>query len=162
MGLEDILSISGKGGLYKLVGSMKNGVIVESLVDGKKSPAHAHNRISALADISIYGDDGEKPLAEVMKAILIKFNGESVPYKSWNGEELKSEFLEIFPGYDDERVYVSDIKKVYQWTNLLLDSNLVNLEWANTPAEEVVEEEASKEEVVEPAKKEKPKAKKKK
>ena len=108
MGLQDILSISGKGGLFKLVGSMKNGVIVESIVDGKRIPAHAHNRISALADISIYGEDGEKPLSEVMKAILIRHNGELVPFKDWDGEELKNQFREIFPEYDEERVYTSD------------------------------------------------------
>lgn len=150
MGLEDILSISGKGGLFKLVGSMKNGVIVESLVDGKKTPAHAHNRISALADISIYGEDGEKPLAEIMKAILIKFNGEQVPFKKWSGIELKSEFLEIFADYDEDRVYASDIKKVYQWTNLLLETGHVSLEWANEPeavkeTEDVEEETATEE-----------------
>lgn len=151
MGLEDILSISGKGGLFKLVGSMKNGVIVESLIDGKKTPAHAHNRISALADISIYGEDGEKPLAEIVKAILIKFNGEQVPYKKWSGAELKSEFLEIFPEYDEDRVYTSDLKKVYQWTNLLLDKGFINLEWANEPEEEITDE---VEEVVEASTKE--------
>ena len=144
MGLQDILSISGKGGLFKLVGSMKNGVIVESLIDGKKSPAHAHNRISALSDISIFGEDEEKPLAEIIKAILIKFEGKSVAYKKWSGAELKSEFIEIFSDYDEERVYASDIKKIYQWTNLLLEKGYVDLEWANAVAEP---EEESKEEV---------------
>lgn len=141
MGLQDILSISGKGGLFKLVGSMKNGVIVESLLDGKKTPAHAHNRISALSDISIYGEDGERPLEEIMKAIVIKHNAEQVAYKKWSGAELKSEFMEIFPDYDEDRVYVSDIKKVYQWTNLLLDNKVIDLDWANAPAEK--EEEPS-------------------
>ena len=139
MGLQDILSISGKGGLYKLVGSMKNGVIVESLIDGKKTPAHAHNRISALSDISIYGEDGEKPLQEIIKAIVVKFNGETIAYKKWNGTELKSEFSEIFPDYDEDRVYVSDLKKVYQWTNLLLENKLIDLEWANTEEEKTEE-----------------------
>ena len=143
MGLKDILSISGKGGLFKLVGSMKNGVIVESLIDGKKTPAHAHNRISALSDISIYGEDGEKPLAEVMKAVLVKFNGEQVPFKKWSGAELKTQFLEVFPDYDEDRVYVSDLKKVYQWTNLLLEKGLVSLEWANEPEEVEKETEES-------------------
>lgn len=144
MGLKDILSISGKGGLYKLVGSMKNGVIVESLLDGKKSPAHAHNRISALSDISIYGEDEEKPLEEIIKAIVIKFNGESVPFKKWSGAELKSEFSEIFPDFDEDRVYTSDLKKIYQWSNLLLDKEIINLEWANTveEKEEVAENES--------------------
>lgn len=141
MGLQDILSISGKGGLYKLVGSMKNGVIVESLIDGKKTPAHAHNRISALTDISIYSEDGEKPLAEIMKAIIIKYNGEAIPFKKWSGEEIKSEFLEVFPDYDEDRVYVSDLKKVYQWINILLDTKNVDLEWANAADEEVSGEE---------------------
>lgn len=144
MGLQDILSISGKGGLFKLVGSMKNGVIVESLIDGKKTPAHAHNRISALSDISIYGEDGEKPLAEILKAILIKFEGKSIAYKKWSGVELKSEFSEIFPDYDEDRVYSSDLKKIYQWTNLLLDKGLIDLDWANA-----VEEVASKEDAAE-------------
>ena len=145
MGLQDILSISGKGGLFKLVGSMKNGVIVESLTDGKKIPAHAHNRISALSDISIYGEDGEKSLEEIIKLILLKFNAESVPFKKWSGNELKAEFLEIFPDYDADRVYTSDIKKIYQWTNLLLDNKLVDLEWANKAPE--VKEEATNETV---------------
>jgi len=139
MGLQDILSISGKGGLFKLVGSMKNGVIVESLIDGKKIPAHAHNRISALADISIYGEDGEKPLAEILKAVLIKFEGKAIPYKKWSGAELKSEFMEVFPDYDGERVYVSDLKKIYQWANLLMDKNIIDLDWANAK-DEVAEE----------------------
>lgn len=134
MGIQDILSISGKGGLHKLVGQMKNGVIVESLVDGRKTPAHAHNRISALSDISIYGEDGEKPLEEILKAMLIKNEGKPFDYKKWNGEQLKSEFLEVFPDYDEERVYVSDIKKVYSWLNLLLDTKNISLEWANEPS----------------------------
>ena len=145
MGLQDILSISGKGGLFKLVGSMKNGVIVESLIDGKKIPAHAHNRISALSDISIFGEDEEKPLEEIIKAILIKFEGKQVIYKKWSGTELKSEFLDIFPDYDEDRVYTSDIKKMYQWTNLLLEKGHVDLAWANTvvePVEESKSEEA--------------------
>lgn len=132
MGLQDILSISGKGGLFRLVGTMKNGVIVESLLDGKKTPAHAHNRISALSDISIYGEDSEKPLAEIMKAIVVKYNAEVIGYKKWSGADLKSEFSDIFPDYDDERVYTSDIKKIYQWTNLLLDNKVIDLEWANS------------------------------
>ena len=146
MGLQDILSISGKGGLFKLVGSMKNGVIVESIVDGKRIPAHAHNRISALADISIYGEDGEKPLSEVMKAVLIRHNGEAVPFKDWDGEELKNQFREIFPEYDEGRVYTSDLKKVYQWTNLLIEKEIINLEWANTAEVEEAEVEETKKE----------------
>ncbi|MFT4754473.1 MAG: hypothetical protein ACI85Q_002032, partial [Salibacteraceae bacterium] len=56
----------------------------------------------------------------------------AIDYKKWSGAELKSEFIEVFPDYDEERVYVSDIKKVYQWTNILLDNKLVDLEWANS------------------------------
>lgn len=144
MGLENILSIAGKGGLFKLIGQMKNGVIVESIVDGKKSPAQAHNRISALSDISIYGEDGERPLSQVIKGIVKKFEAEKVPFKKWSGAELRDQFQEIFPEYDEDRVYASDIKKIYQWTNLLLDAKLIDLEWANTK-DEANEEEASAE-----------------
>lgn len=146
MGLENILSIAGKGGLFKLVGQMKNGVIVESIVDGKKTPAQAHNRISALADISIYGEEEERPLARVIKDIVKKFDGNEVPFKKWSGEELRGEFAAIFPDYDVDRVYASDLKKIYQWTNLLLAANLIDLTWANSE-----DEAKSDEEVVEKA-----------
>lgn len=145
MGLENILSIAGKGGLFKLIGQMKNGVIVESIVDGKKSPAQAHNRISALSDISIYGEDGERALAEVMKEIVKKFNAEQVPYKKWSGAALREEFETIFPSYDVDRVYASDIKKIYQWTNLLLEAKLIDLEWANATEEAEGKEEVASE-----------------
>lgn len=131
MGLENILSIAGKGGLFKLIGQMKNGVIVESIVDGKKMPAQAHNRISALSDISIYGEDGERPLSQVIKDIVKKFDAEQVPYKKWSGVELRDQFQEVFPEYDEDRVYASDIKKIYQWTNLMLSAGLIDLDWAN-------------------------------
>lgn len=144
MGLEGILSISGKVGLYKLIGSMKNGVIVESLSDGKRTPAHAHQRISALSDISIYGEEQEKPLREIIKAIVIQFSGEPITYRKWNGKELKTQFFAVYPDYDQDRVYTSDIKKIYQWVDILLENKLIDLEWANMANDDKKEESEDK------------------
>ena len=74
--LETILSISGKPGLYKIVSQGKNMIIVESLLNGKRGPAYAHEKIISLSDIAIFTEDGEKPLFEVLDSIKTKENGQ--------------------------------------------------------------------------------------
>ena len=123
--LKDILSISGYGGLFKMISQGKNAIIVESLTDGKRMPAYASSRISALEDISIYTFDGDVKLEDVFKKIFEKENGgECISPKS-SSDELKDYFTEILPNYDKERVYVSDIKKVMTWYNLLNSNNML-------------------------------------
>jgi len=128
MDLSEILSIAGKAGLFKVVTQSKNGVIVESLLDGKRATAFAHERISSLEEISIFGETEDVPLKDVFKIISDKQEGkEAINHKS-SGNELKSFFLEVMPDYDQDRVYVSDIKKVIQWYNQLLKKDLLNFD----------------------------------
>lgn len=119
MNLSGIIAISGRPGLFKVIAQGKNNVIVESLVDRKRFPAYSSDRISALDDISIYTNEEEKPLKEIFKTIHEKENGgETISHKEADAK-LVSYLLEVLPNYDQERVYVSDIKKIYQWYNLL-------------------------------------------
>lgn len=124
--LKTILSVSGKPGLYKLISSGKNMVIVESLVDNKKMPIHARDKVVSLGDISIYTEDAEEvPLSQVLVSIKKKENGEkaSIPTGS-KPEELKKYFEEILPSFDRDRVYPTDIKKIISWYNLLIGANI--------------------------------------
>lgn len=134
--LKGLLAISGQRGLFKLVSQAKNSIIVESLIDGKKMPAYATSRISALEDISIYTEDEDVKLFDVFKAIYEKENGGASISPKSSGNELKSYFEEVLPLYDKDRVYVSDIKKVLTWYNLLMEKELFD---PNATEEEEVE-----------------------
>jgi hypothetical protein len=124
--LKDILSISGYGGLFKFISQGRTGIIVESLEDKKRMNASATAKISALEDIAIFTDTEDKPLKDVFKAIYEKENGkESINHKS-SADELKNYFSDILPDYDRDRVYVSDIKKVINWYNILHKFDLLN------------------------------------
>ncbi len=126
--LKDILSISGHGGLFKFISQGRHGIIVESLETGKRMNASATAKISALEDIAIFTDTEDKPLKDVLKAIYEKENGgETISHKS-SADELKNYFEDILPDYDRDRVYVSDIKKVIQWYNLLHKFEMLNFE----------------------------------
>lgn len=102
----------------------KNSIIVESLIDGKRMPAYATSRISALEDISIYTEDEDVKLADVFKAVYEKEDGGMAISPKSSGNELKGYFEEILPLYDKDRVYVSDIKKVLSWYNILIENKL--------------------------------------
>lgn len=144
--LKDILSISGYGGLFKFVSQGRTGIIVESLEDKKRMNASATAKISALEDIAIFTDTEDKPLKDVFKAIAEKENGgESINHKS-SADELKKYFEEILPDYDRDRVYVSDIKKVINWYNILQKYDLLNFdEEEESKAEEATEEKNTEE-----------------
>lgn len=134
MNLQGIISISGKPGLFKVVAQGKNSVIVESLVDNKRVPAHTTDRISALEDISIYTYDGDTPLKEVYTSLYKKLEGKEAPSHKEDISKLRDLVLEILPDYDEERVYPSDIKKLFQWYNILHKSG--KLEEAEEEKEE--------------------------
>lgn len=122
MELSEIASIAGKGGLFKITKPTRSGVIVETLDEKKqKMVASADNRISILKEISIYTTDqeGSKPLEEVLKKIHQEFEGDPGVNSSSNPEELKAFMKHIVPEYDMDRVYVSDIKKLVSWYNIL-------------------------------------------
>jgi hypothetical protein len=143
MNLTGIIAISGRPGLYKVIAQGKNNIIVESLIDSKRFPAYASDRISALDDISIYTYDEDAPLRELLSAIYKREDGKECPSHKESLTVLQSYLLEILPNYDQERVYPSDVKKMFQWYNLLHKSgNLIVVETNNE--EEVVEKKATK------------------
>jgi hypothetical protein len=126
--LKDILAISGQPGLFKMVSKGSKSVIVESITTGKRFPAHSSNKIITLEDIAIYTTSGEVPLKEVLKMIAEKEEDkQSIDAKS-SANELKAYFKEVLPDYDQDRVYVSDIKKVILWYNILQEHDLLNFE----------------------------------
>ncbi len=142
--LKGILAVSGQGGLFKIVSQAKNSIIVESLIDGKRMPAYATSRISALEDISIFTEDGDVKLLDVFKNISDKENGGQAISHKVSSNDLKKYFEEILPDYDKDRVYVSDMKKVVQWYNLLQEKDVLNFT-EETTAEAQTEEAKSEE-----------------
>lgn len=122
--LKTILSISGKPGLYKLVSQAKNMLIVESLQTGKRLPAYAHEKIISLGDIAIFTDEDDVPLGEVLESIKKKENGGKVSLdtKKADAEALRAYLADVLPNFDRERVYVTDIKKLISWYNLLVEA----------------------------------------
>ncbi len=127
MDLSKIVSIAGKPGLYMIKSQAIGRIIVESLIDGKNIPAFAHDRMSSLEEISIFSVDEDRPLKEVFKGIHDKM-GDQVDFdvKKATNEQLRAKFLEVMPDYDQEAVYPSDMKKVFQWYQMLMDKNLLD------------------------------------
>jgi len=123
MELKDIAAISGKGGLFKILKPTKAGVILESLDELKtRTVATIHNKISVLEEISIYTKttEGTTPLKEILYTINAEFGNDTGLDKNSDSDELKSFFEHVLPEYDEERVYVSDIKKLVTWYNVLV------------------------------------------
>lgn len=153
MELHKIISISGQGSLFKIVAQAKFGLIAESLVDKKRIPVYANQKVSTLNDISIYGEENDKPLREIFISMFENGTQTALPIPS-NNEDLRNELGKYFPEFDRERVFVSDIKKLFKWFNQLVESGEINAE--NLKKEETEEVAESIEDVV--ATKTKPKA----
>ena len=123
--LKTILSISGRPGLFKLVSQGKNMLIVEALATGKRTPAYAHAKVISLGDIAIYTINEDIPLVNVFASIKDKNEGKQVDIKALGDDKnIRSYFKEVLPEYDEERVYTNDIKKVFNWYNLLVASGI--------------------------------------
>ena len=141
MELKDFISVAGKSGLHTIVGKSKNNVIVESLKDKKRFPIFNTNKISALSDISIYTYDEEILLSEVFDRIQKKYQKDAAISHLEKGDELRKVFEELIPNYDQEQVYNSDIKKVFQWYNILHETNNLIQEESNEEPDENVDQE---------------------
>jgi len=147
MDLSKILSISGKPGLYKLVGEAKSNIIVESLTDGKKIPAFSHERISSLHEISIYTNNEDLPLYDALKKLDEIQEGKAIENpKKMDSKALKALFEKVVPDYDQDAVYVSDMKKIFTWYNLLLEKDLLDFSEEETEEPEKVTEETASDE----------------
>jgi len=119
MGLDKILAISGKPGLYELAAQTRGGFIAKSILDGKKIAVNMRHNVSILSEIAIYTYTEEVPLGQVLENIKQKEDGgEAISHKS-SKAQLEDYFAEVLPDYDVDRVYLSDIKKIIQWYNLL-------------------------------------------
>lgn len=122
MSLEKIISVTGKPGLYEIIAQSKGGIIVESMIDKKRFPISAMHNVSVLDNIAIYTYEEEVPLRIVLKSIFEKEEGKEAMSPKESGKKLMAYFSEVLPNYDDERVYASNIKKVLQWYNLLVQN----------------------------------------
>ena len=126
--LKNILAITGKPGLYKLVSRGNNMLIVESLVDGKRTPTYARDKIVALSDVSMFTDADDIALSEVLTNAGKKEGLKAVtmdPKKASNAE-LQAWFDEVLPNWDRDRVYPSDIRKLIQWYNILINAGITD------------------------------------
>lgn len=133
MELKDILAISGQPGLYKYVAQSTRGVIVESLLDGRRMNASATARVSALSEISMFTEGEDIPLADVFTKIYAYTQGaEAIDPKS-APEQLKEYFAAVLPEYDRDRVHVSDIKKCLAWYNTLLKAGFTEFKLPEEP-----------------------------
>ena len=124
MNLRGIVAVSGRPGLFKLVGQNKAGYVLESLDAQKvKIVANISNtKLASLEDITVYGEDDDIKLSDVLAKIAAQVD--NVPDTKADAAKLKSFFLEVAPNHDQEKVYVSDMKKIISWYNILKDQPL--------------------------------------
>ena len=127
--LKDIVSISGKPGLFKLISKKTNIFIAESLVDQKRIPVYSSDKVISLGDITIYTNDDNARLDRVFQSIKDKENGELISFSpTISSEELKKYFSQVLPEFDQEKVYPSDIKKMMNWYNILIGAGVTEFE----------------------------------
>lgn len=142
--LSDIVSVSGKPGLHKLVGKRANGLIVESL-DGtsKRFPTSLTQKVSFLSDISMYTYDGDEKLEVILKKLDAGVKGglELVNKKS-SGEEIQGFFRKVVENFDEDQVYNSDILKLAAWYAVLKD--VLDFENLSKPEESEGDKDATK------------------
>lgn len=128
MDLSTILSISGKPGLYKLISQTKSGALVESLTDSRRYPAFAHEKISSLEDISIFTVENDISLKKVFQKIYEKENGGDCIDNKAPEKEIRFYMEQVLPEYDKDRVYLSDMRKLFSWYKILNAKKLIDLE----------------------------------
>ena len=123
--LKDILAISGEPGLFRFIAQGKNAIIIEHLETRKRRSAYSSSKVSSLEDIAIFTEKEDIPLGKVFDMIHEKENGGPAIDSKADSGKLKTWFEGIIPDYSKEKVYISDIKKVAQWYNILHNLNLL-------------------------------------
>jgi len=144
MSLDKVLAISGKPGLYELKAQTRGGFVAEALADGKKLSVSVRHNVSMLSEIAMYTYTEEVPLREVFQKIAEKEDGKEAISHKESKAKLEEYFKEILPEYDEDRVYVSDIKKVFQWYNILIGAGMND--FSAPEKEETTKEEETTEE----------------
>ena len=149
MNITNIISISGVSGLHKMVAQAKNnGIIVESLIDKKRIPAYPTQKMTKLEDVGIYTTGEDLPLKEVFKKIYEKENGGECLSHKQPDAEVRSYFKVVLPGFDENRVHTSDIKKVLNWYNILKASGLLDEKEVELTEEEKIEIKAKEDKAI--------------
>ena len=137
--IQGILSISGKPGLYRLVSRGKNTLIVENLQTGKRMPVYPHDKVLSLADIAIYTEGEDMPLGDVLEKVKAATDGKPVDLKAFATDEaLREYFGSILPEFDRDRVYTTDIRKLFSWYNLMIANGVTDFK-----REEIAEDQAA-------------------
>ncbi len=135
---QTILAIAGKPGLYKLVTRSKNNLIVEALdASHKRMPAFGSERITSLADIAMFTDGDDVPLMDVLDSLktLEERKKATIDVKKADGDQLRQYFAKVLPSFDRERVHTSDIKKLLQWYNILVEAGITDFKEDLKPTE---------------------------
>jgi len=146
--LKEILSVSGKPGLYKLISKGSNLLVIESLSDKKRIPAYTRDKVISLGDVSIFTDENEAPIGEVLTKIKEKEECKKISfdYAKADTDKLRAYLAEVLPNFDRERVYPTDIKKLLKWYDLLIDAEITDFskkEEEEATVDEVKEENES-------------------
>jgi len=139
MEFNKIISVTGKPGLFQVVSQSKNSIIVESLIDKKRLAINTTQNVSLLENIAIYTYEEDVLLLIIFKSMFEKTGGKEALSHKENGKKLAAFFAEVLPNYDDERVYTSNIKKVIQWFNILVNAGM-DFSTIEVPTEESTEE----------------------
>lgn len=145
MEFEKLIAISGYGSLFKVISQSNFGLVAESLEDKKRMPVYQSYNVSTLSDISIYTNEGEIALKEVLIKLHEKESGGECKAAKEKDAEIKKYFETVLPDYDKEKVYISDIKKVLKWYNQLIKNNLLDPEALRKADEEKAAEENTEE-----------------
>ncbi|MDE5902488.1 MAG: DUF5606 domain-containing protein [Muribaculaceae bacterium] len=136
--LRTILSITGKPGLFKIISQGNRMLLVEDIVSKKRMPVHARDKVVSLGDIAMYTEGEDKPLGEILDLVYGNMNGEKIDVKAMDNDGLREKFGEILADFDRERVYPSDIKKLFSWYNILVGAGMTK--FTDDEAEENTEE----------------------
>ncbi|MBK9149616.1 MAG: DUF5606 domain-containing protein [Saprospiraceae bacterium] len=122
MNLKNIIAVSGMAGLYKIVTTKNNGIVVADMDTGKTTFCSVRkHQFTPMETVAIYTHDDTTPIGDVFRSMLEKSASTPVPSPNASHAELKKYFEIILPDYDRDRVFHSDMKKVIKWYNFLND-----------------------------------------
>lgn len=141
--LQKILAVTGEQGLFRYISQARNGMIAESFITGRRKVFGPHAKVSSLSDISIYTEEGETPLKDVLLKMKEILGEDNAPDPKSDAKVLKAFFEKALPGYDEDRFYPSHMKKVVSWYNLLKQYASLDFEEEEKPAEETAGEASS-------------------
>lgn len=144
--LREILAITGKPGLFRIVSQGNRMLLVEDLKTKKRFPALSRDKVVSLGDIAMYTDSGDKPLGEILDLVYAHNDGKAIDVKQLIADgKLRDEFEAVIPDFDKDRVYDNDIKKLFTWYNILLEAGMTKFTEEDKKDEETQPEEADKE-----------------